>query len=181
MKKPSPKGKTIWCIRAGQQGAAHNLFIERSLIVLAEQGFGDLRNLPKNRESFYSTYAKRHADEGSTAIAGIGGTFFRFIHEIHNGDLVLYPCLLDKKVHYGVVSGPYAYAKSQKEFPHHRKVIWNGAFEKSNLSEFARRELGAARTLFKVNNNAEEIRAVICKLSAASLTQGGGKPKKVNK
>ena len=161
LKKSSLQGKIIWCIRAGPNAAAHSLFVEHGLVVLPAQGFGDLRLLPKEREAFYAAYGKHHADEGMTAIAGIGGKFFRFIHEIENDDLVLYPCLPDKKIHYGVVAGPYAYEKSQKDFPHRRKVIWKGAFAKSILSEPARRELGAARTLFQLKNNADEIRKVI--------------------
>jgi restriction system protein len=170
--KPSTKKRSIWVIRAGRNGSAHQLFIESGLIALKDQDFGDLRAIRPMREAFYAKYSDRHSDEGRTAIRGIGGKFFRFIHEIQNGDLVLYPCLRERNVYHGQVADSYSFDKSDLDFPHRRKVRWKGCFSKSLLSQSASRELGAARTLFRLKTHADEIRTLIQKRA------GEGRPTK---
>ena len=165
--------KTIWAIRAGQKAAAHKLFIENRLIALADAGLGDLRALPKERRAFYGAYGSRHPAEGRVAICGIGGKFFRFVHEVRNGDLVLYPCLLDKMIYFGFVTGSYLYDRSHNtNFPHCRKVRWEGSVPKKALSESARRELGAARTFFRFKNHTQEIRGLMTKRRSRRTNQG---------
>jgi restriction system protein len=150
---------TIWVIRAGQRSTAHGLFMERGFIALSKQTMGDLRLLPKKRQAFYEKYMSEHTDEGLSGIRGIGGKFFRFIHEVKEGDVILYPCLLDKKIYCGEVIGKYFYDENDKEneFPHRRKICWKGTFLKSALSELAKRELGAARTFFRFKKNTGEV------------------------
>ena len=150
-------------IRAGLESAdhgsaAHSLFINDGVIVLIEQGMKDMRALPKDRQAFYTAYKSRHASEGITAIKGIGGKFFRFVHEVKVGDNILYPCRLDMKIYFGVVTGSYFYDSTRKEFPHSRCVSWLTSFPKKELSLYAKRELNTARTFFLLKKNAEEIR-----------------------
>jgi restriction system protein len=149
--------KPFWVVRAGLQSAAHDLFMDRGRIVLMSQEMGDLRALPKDRQAFYEAYRSKHDSDGETAISGIGGKFFRFIHEMRVGDHVLYPCRLDKIVYFGVVTGPYVYDASQADFPHFRKVHWIASFPKKVLSLYSKRELNTARTFFCFKKNAEEI------------------------
>ena len=149
--------KPLWVIRAGLRSAAHDLFIDHGLVVLMKQEMEDLRRLPKDRQAFYAAYHSKHAGEGRTAISGIGGKFFRFIHEVQVGDYVLYPCRLDKMVHFGVVAGRYFYEASRGDFPHSRKVDWIASFPKKTLSLYSKRELNTARTFFCFKKNADEI------------------------
>jgi restriction system protein len=154
--------KRLWVIRAGKKGDAHDLFMGQCLIVLEHQELGDLRKLQPNRSAFYKAYAAKHPDDGKVAIGGIGGKFYRFIHEIKVGESVLYACLLDKNIYHGKVTGEYFYdQESKKTFPHRRKIQWQGWFPKKSLSEFARRELGAARTLFEITKNFDEIKQAL--------------------
>lgn len=154
----------LWVIRAGKNSEAHQLFIENGLIVLARQDMGNLRLLQKERTAFYAAYASHHHADGQVAIRGIGGKFFRFIHEVCVGNLILYPCRLDKRIYFGEVAGRYFYDDSHgEEYPHRRKVNWQGSFPKSALSEFGKRELGAARTFFRFTKNVEELIRLIAK------------------
>ena len=157
----------VWVIRAGKAGEndlAHKLFTEQNLLVLARQDMGNLRRFQKNRQAFCSAYALKHAEEGTVAIAGIGGKFFRFIHEMKNGDLVLYPSRFDKRVYFGEIIGSYFYNSTHSnDFPHCRKVHWIGSFQKASLSEGAARELGAARILFSFKSHIVEIFKLISK------------------
>ena len=130
---------------------------------------GDLRSLPKNRAAFYAAYRRSNSDDGDVAIRGIGGKFYRFIHVIKRGDLVLYPARsrIDKLVYVGFINGSYSYRpKMYRGFPHSRPIRWIGTFSKTVLSQGAVRELGAARTLFEIRNHADEILQLIFKLES---------------
>jgi restriction system protein len=136
--------------------------MDQNVVVLQHQQFGDLRKLPQKRSAFYKAYSSHHPEDGKVAIGGIGGKFYRFIHEIKVGDLVLYPCLRDKNIYHGKVTGEYFFdEESKNDFPHRRQIRWLGWFPKKALSEFPRRELGAARTLFEFKTNIIEIKKVI--------------------
>jgi restriction system protein len=158
----NPSKPRTWVIRAGRQGSAHDIFIKSSLVVLEHQQLGDLRKLPKLRKSFCNAYAVHHPDDGIVSVRGIGGKFYRFVHEIRCGDIVLYPCFLDENIYHGVIKGAYFYAVGSKaDFPHCRRIQWKGCFPKNALSLHAKRELGAARTLFEIKTNISEIKRVI--------------------
>lgn len=173
MKTPSHSKQSLaWGIRAGKNGEAHDLFIKCSLIVLSDADLGDLRLLPKERSAFYDAYGSRHSEEGRVAIRGIGGKFFRFVHEVQIGDLMLYPCIRDKQIYVGEVTGAYYYDHSHDlNFPHRRTIKWLVALPKKSISEFARRELGAARTFFCFKTHMKEIQQLLVR----KLNRAGAK------
>lgn len=159
-KKQKGAEQPFWVIRAGQKGAAHKSFMEGGVIALADPGLGNLSALERNRRAFYAAYKDRHPDVDRVAVSGIGGKFFRFIHEMQIGDYVLYPCILDndRSIYFGVVAGSYSYNRSvDRWFPHRREVLWKCSIPKRRLSENAKRELGAARTFFRLIKHAHEI------------------------
>ncbi len=166
--KPENKSREarIWGIRAGKGGEAHDLFIGECVIALADADLGNLAKLPKSREDFYTAYRKNHPEETRTGSAGIGGKFFRFIHEVHVGDLIVYPALSDKMIYVGDIFGDYAFNNASL-FPHQRPVVWKFMIPKSDFSLAARYELGAARTFFEFKKNAKELLARIGDKSAA--------------
>jgi restriction system protein len=167
-KKPDSDSQhaRIWAIRAGKRGEAHDLFLTEMVIALADAGLGDLAKLPNVRDAFYTAYRKNHSDETRTGSAGIAGKFFRLIHEVNDGDLVVYPSLNDKTIYVGAVSGGYVFDKGSP-FPHQRSVVWKFMIPKSDFSLAARYELGAARTFFELKKNAKELLARIGDKSAA--------------
>jgi restriction system protein len=156
----------IWGIRAGKGGEAHDLFVGGCVVALSDADLGNLAKLPKSRDDFYNAYRKKHPEKTRTGSAGIGGKFFRFIHEVNVGDLVVYPALSDKTIYVGSVSGDYTFAKSSP-FPHQRSVVWKFMIPKSDFSLATRYELGAARTFFEFKKNAKELLARIGDKSAA--------------
>ncbi|NLE89795.1 MAG: hypothetical protein GX602_02480 [Dehalococcoidales bacterium] len=149
--------ESAWVIRAGVGGAAESCFLEQNAVALEDQGMGDLSKIDPVREAFYEAYRSMNKHETRTAIAGIGGKFYRFVHDIQIGDVVLYPSLKTKEVFCGEIIGEYQFVKEDKDFPHQRKVHWITTFQKDSLSKAAQYELGAARTLFKYQKNLSEI------------------------
>jgi restriction system protein len=167
-KKPNNDSRDarIWGIRAGKGGEAHDMFLTQMVIALADAGLGNLAKLSNSRDDFYTVYRKKHPDETTTGSAGIGGKFFRFIHEVNVGDLVVYPAISDKTIYVGNVTGDYAFDQVSP-FPHKRSVVWKVIIPKSEFSLAARYELGAARTFFEFKKNVKELLARIGDKSAA--------------
>lgn len=152
----SKQKERIWALRAGRQGRAHSMFVNNFVIVLEDAEMGDLATLGDARDSFYSKYRGIHPEDTRTGSAGIAGKFFRFAVEMNVGDLVVYPALPDKQVYVGEIVGEYQFV-GNSDFPHQRAVKWKYVIPKSEFSTQARYELGAARTLFEIKRNRDEL------------------------
>ena len=152
----------MWVIRAGKKGEAHDFFINKALVVLKDDQMGNLEKIDPIRKAFYRAYKEMHPDATKTGSAGIGGKYYRFVHEVKTGDFILYPSLKDKQVYAGKIKGSYVYNTTAKlDFQHQRAVEWLYYFPKSALTEFAKRELGAARTFFMLKSHTQEVERLI--------------------
>ena len=158
----STASRPLWAIRAAKQPDAHPLFVEKDIVVLEDQGLGDLSKLGDDREAFYAAYRKVQPTSHRTSIAGIAGKFYRFAYEMQEGDLVLYPATRQKMIYVGIVTGLYQYDPSTSvAYPHQRSVRWVGSIANSSLSHGARLELGAARMLFQLKRHGGEILGLV--------------------
>ena len=150
----------IWCIRAGKNGTANDVFMKNDVIALEDVGMRDLSKLDLTREAFYTKYRTLHPDQTRTGSAGIAGKYYRFAIEVRVGDTVLYPCLIDSVVYVGLVTGGYKFEKTD-DFPHQHSVKWKWGIQKKQFSIQAIYELNAARTFFEFKRNAEELKSRI--------------------
>lgn len=146
----------FWGIRAGKDGDAHKLFLDKGVITLSDAGLGDLSKLEATRDSFLNAYRKLHPDETRPGSAGIAGKFFRFKHEVVIGDLIVYPALSNKLVYVANVTGKYKFIKTS-DYPHQRAVEWKYVIPKKEFTQSALYELGAARTFFEFKKNKQEL------------------------
>jgi restriction system protein len=146
----------LWVIRSGEGSKAHDLFLGEGIIALADAAIGDLAKLNGSRDTFYDAYRKSHPEDGNLSVAGIGGKYFRFVHEVRIGDLAVYPALQNKTVYIGVILSEYAF-DMKSPFPHQRSVRWKFIIPKSEFSQASQYELGAARTFFEFKRNAGEL------------------------
>jgi len=83
----------IWVVRSGKGGKAHDRFLEEGIVALADAAIGDLTKLNGSRINFYDAYRKSHPEKSNISVAGIGGKYFRFAHEVKIGDIAVYPAL----------------------------------------------------------------------------------------
>jgi restriction system protein len=155
-----PHVTRIWVIRSGKGSKAHDLFLAEGVIALADATIGDLAKLKGSRDTFYDAYRKSHPEDTKYGVTGIGGKFFRFMHEVRVGDLAVYPALQDKTVYIGSILSDYAF-DMKSPFPHRRLVRWKFMIPKSEFSQASRYELGAARTFFEFKRNADELLSMI--------------------
>ena len=147
-----------WVIRAGKVSEAQDLFLNKGVIALEDEGMGDLKILGPNREAFYEVYKQSNPDKSYVGVSGSAGKFFRFLFEIEKKDMAIFPSRKDNLVYIGFVEGKYVYSpNADMKFPHQRKVTWDVSFDKASLSLSAKRELGTARTFFEYKRNINEI------------------------
>ena len=152
----------VWGIHAGRTGDADALFLKSGCIALGWSKITDLRAIKPDREAFKLRVVEAYPDKKPGAIPNNAGQLFRFLHEMKNGDLVVYPSKRDRQVHIGVVSGEYAYdPKAPPDFPHRRPVTWKRSVPRTHFTQGALYEIGSAITLFQVKNFADEFRAAL--------------------
>lgn len=169
----SAKEATFWGIHAGKTGDADTLFLTKNCVAVGWAKMGDLGKLKADRDAFKARVAEVYPDKKPGAIPNNAGQLFRFVHEMKQGDLVVYPSKRDRQIHLGRIEGGYTYdPKIEPGYPHLRSVKWLRAVPRSQFTQGALYEVGSAMSLFLVKNYAEEFRsAVEGKAAAPPVTQ----------
>jgi len=147
---------TIWGIHAGRTGDADTLFLSQNIIALGWDKLADLSKLKLDRDAFKKAVKEEYPNKRPMAIANNAGQLLRFIHEMQNGDYVIYTSKKDRKVHLGKVIGNYLYKENDEGYPHTRKVEWIKEFSRTIFSQGALYEIGSAMSFFQVKNFADE-------------------------
>ena len=155
--------ETIWAVRAGKHDDARSLFLDEKHAVLALgwHEVSDLSSVPDKREAFKKIIAEVYPTAKPGSIANSAGQLFRFVHEMKDGELVLYPCKTDREIHFGRVTGPYFYSGKNQTFPHQRPVKWLKSVSRLKFSQGALYEIGSALTIFQIKNYANEFLTVL--------------------
>lgn len=153
--------KTIWGIHAGRTGDAENLFLNNKVIALGWNEFGSFEGL-KTREDFKAEYSQVFSDASDQSVATSAGQLYRFVHELHIGDLVAFPAKKDRQVHIGEVTGAYEYRPHvDGHYPNQRAVKWLEHVPRTKFSQGALYEMGSALSMFQIRNYADEIYAAL--------------------
>lgn len=170
MAEPEP---TLWCVRAGKLGEANELFLKGKCVALDGPELGNLGTLPKDRETFKPKIAQAWPHLKPAAVPNQAGQYYRFIHEMQNGDVVLYPSKIDRQVHFGRVEGPYTFdTAKQPNFPHRRAMKWLKDVPRTRFSQGALYEIGSALGFFQVKNYAEEFRTALEGKASGPISPG---------
>jgi restriction system protein len=157
-----PNEQQMWGIHGGRTGDADNLFLTASCIALGWHKIADLSRLSPNREAFKAEVSEKFPEKKAGAIPVDAGQLFRFVHEAKVGDIVIYPSKADRQVHIGRVISNYEYStQGEKAYPHRRKVEWLKAYPRTQFSQGALHEIGAAMSFFAVKTYSDEFRAAI--------------------
>jgi restriction system protein len=154
--------QSIWGIHGGRHGVADKLFLTANVVALGWTEIGDLSALKPSRDAFKAAVVKAYPSVKPGAIPNYTGQLFRFVHEVQNGDLIVYPSKMDRHMHIGRIDGPYAYvAGSYEGFPHRRPVRWLKDFPRTQFTQGALYETGSAMSFFQVRNYADEFRDAV--------------------
>ncbi len=143
--------KKVWGIHTRDE----NRFLEDNVIAIGWP-VGDLSDLEPNRDAFKERLAGVYSDAKKRNISSSAGMLYRFCHEMQKGDYVVFPSKSNREINIGVVTGEYAYDETQDDYVNIREVKWLKHLPRTNFSQGALYELGAAMSLFCVKNYAEE-------------------------
>ena len=147
----------IWGIHGGRTGDANTLFLTKNCVALGWEKMGDLSKLGADRESFRKQVTSTYPGKTPISIANNTGQLYRFVHELKNGDLVVYPSRMDHQIHIGKVEESYKYQPEvDSNYPHIRQVRWLKSLPRTMFSQGALYEVGSAMSFFQVKNYAEE-------------------------
>lgn len=147
----------IWGIHAGRSGEADDLFLGKRLIGLGWEAVGDLSKLEASRDAFKAAVERAYPHKKAGAIPNNAGQLYRLVHDMTEGDYVVYPSKRDRMVHIGRVTGPYRHeASAGSIYPQRRPVEWLRSVARSRFSQGALYEIGSAMSLFRVRTYAEE-------------------------
>lgn len=159
--------KTLWGVHMDVSVATDP--IENEYVAIGWPQLGDLAKIPHSREAFKKIVGEKIAGAKPGSIPVQAGVLFRFVHEVKDGDLVVYPSKVDRMVNIGVFSGPYTYQPSlNSRYPNRRPVKWHRHFTREEFSQEALYEIGSFITLFAVRNNADEFLNALSDGHAAS-------------
>ncbi|MGA2939889.1 MAG: restriction endonuclease [Syntrophobacteraceae bacterium] len=153
----------MWGIHGGRTGGADSLFLQKNLIALGWHTIGDLSKLPATREAFKNRVAEVFTTTMKQgALPVTAGQLYRFVNEAKIGDIVIYPSKNDRHIHIGRIESNYEYSpKEEVSYPHHRKVRWLKNLPRTDFTQGALYEIGAAMSFFAVKTYADEFSAAI--------------------
>ncbi len=105
---------TVWGIHAGRHAEADSQFKRDDLVAVGWSRIGDLSQLPADREAFKSAVQTAYPATKAGAVPVYGGLLYRFVHEVKEGDLFVFPSKVDREVHIGEGVGGYRYQPARR-------------------------------------------------------------------
>ena len=85
---------------------------------------GDLSSIIASRDAYKEKYSAVYPDAKKGSIATSAGMLYRFVHEVQEGDYVVFPSKIDRKINIGIVESSYFYEDTAALYPNRRKVKW---------------------------------------------------------
>ncbi len=152
----SNEEKRVWGIHTQDD----NLFLHKNVIAIGWTDIGDISKIDANREAFKQKYEEVYPDAKKGNIAVSAGLLYRFMHEVKLGDYIVFPSKSDRKINIGVIEGDYEYI-SDAIYPNQRKVKWLKHISRTEFSQGALYEVGAALTFFMLKNYADEYQSAL--------------------
>ena len=144
--------KTVWGIHTMDDP----LFLNQNLIAIGWEEMGDLSAISTSRDAYKEKYIAAYPDAKKGSIATSAGMLYRFVHEVQEGDYVVFPSKIDRKINIGVVESAYFYEATAALYPNRRKVKWLKHLPRTAFSQGALHEVGSALSFFQVKNYADE-------------------------
>ena len=97
--------KTIWGIHTMDDP----LFLNQNLIAIGWEEMGDLSVISASRDAYKEKYIVTYPDAKKGSIPTSAGMLYRFVHEVREGDYIVFPSKFDRKINIGIVESAYFY------------------------------------------------------------------------
>lgn len=143
--------------------------IEKGYVGIGWMQLGDLAAIPPTREAFKAAHraARPEAKPGATPL--VAGMLLNFVHEMQRGDVLVYPCKVDKMIYLGEVTGDYQHDPGGSHDPNRRAVRWVKALPRAAFPEEMHKDFNHRSTLVELKPNAAVYLAALGE--DAALTQ----------
>lgn len=154
---------TYWAIHAGHL-AERDLLFRQGTVAIGWAQLGDLSKLEPSRAAFRAAVDAKWQDWSPGKRQNSSSQLFRFVHEMSEGDPIVYPCKQLREVFHGKIVGSYEYLANSGpngEMSNRRRVEWDGAVSRDLLTQGAKYELGSALTLFQFKNYSDDFKSLI--------------------
>jgi restriction system protein len=154
----------VWLVRAGKHCEAEQIALEKGLVTVGFNEFGNLSAVA-NREDLAMLFRAAHPDASEGKTANHVGQLWAFCRRISLGDLVVLPLKSRSAVAVGRITGPYDFTSDYGDQVRHiRRVEWlrtdlpRATFDQDLLYSF-----GAFMTVCQIERNQaeERIRAIV--------------------
>jgi len=122
---------------------------------------GDLAAIGNDKDATKAKVALMYPDIKPGAIPGTAGTLLAFAYRMQVGDLVVYPYRPDSTLNFGRIESDYYYERDVSLHRNRREVTWlKTGVPRTEFSQTARWEVGAAITVFQVKHHTNEFLAM---------------------
>ena len=140
--------KTIWGIHTMDDP----LFLNQNLIAIGWEEMGNLANIDVSRDAYKEKYIAVYPNAKKGSIATSAGMLYRFACEVQEGDYIVFPSKIDRKINIGIIESAYYYDSTTTTYPHRRSVKWLKSLPRTAFSQGALHEVGSALSFFQVKN-----------------------------
>lgn len=155
------KNVNMWGIHSGLAGEADDIFLKENQLALDWMEMIALTSIAPDLDAFKEKIMEAVPNRKLGYYPMAAGLFL-FVHKMKEGDLIIYPSRIDKRIHIGKVTGAYQYFEKESDnYPHRRAVQWLQDFPRTKFSQGALYETGSAMTFFQVKNYVDEFLAAL--------------------
>lgn len=150
---------TVWGIHAGASGEADSDFLEGGIVGMGWAKLGDLSHHARSRDTLKAWVRESYPEYKEGRVPVVAGMLYRFVHEIKEGDYVVYPRKADRTLRLGRVTGPYAHRQGLV-FPNVRPCKWEAERPRTAFAQAALYEVGSAMSFFQIREHADHFLSV---------------------
>jgi restriction system protein len=138
----------LWMVRAGEGGYLVDDFERAGCVAVGWQEVGDFTPI-RSLEAMRKRVAETYPEKKPGGLAVNASMAFKFKEGIKRGDRVVSFDPPKREYLVGTVNGDYEYKPNTvPDYPHIRRVAWQGRVGRDALSVAARNTLGSVLTLF---------------------------------
>jgi len=146
---------SLWMVRAGKYGEREQEAIQNNLVTIGWNDFSDLTQYT-TKESLIKEYSKLFPDANRGKIGNHVGQIWRFVHEIHKGDLVALPLKTQSAISIGKIEGDYEFKEISPDIKHIRRVKWLKTIPRSTFDQNILYSFGAFMAVCKIEREDAE-------------------------
>lgn len=144
--------ENVWMVRAGEGGYLNKEFA-KGFIAIGWKALGDMSKVT-DLENIRKCYVKAYSQAKQGEIGNQVAMFYKFRSVIKTGDKVISYDPEAREYLVGTITSDYYYKPGEVgDYPHVRKVQWEGKVSRDLLSPASRNSLGSTLTLFAINED----------------------------